>query len=211
MLIACVYKTGGDFDCSYVEKLYKSLKRYGEFLCFTDATDLPQHIPKTPLKHGWKGWWSKIEMLGCGEDLLFFDLDTAIVGDISEMVEVAEKSEKMIMLSDFYFPHKPASGVMYAPKETGVMLYEKFKDNSEVLMCKHRGDQDYIGSILSAKNVDRWQNLLSDGYIVSYKAHLIKTAPRHLNIKPVDTSNTRVVCFHGRPRLKDVKEFWDAD
>jgi len=207
LLITCVYKTGGDFDSDYVVALYDSLKQYGDFLCFTDG-DVPDYIPQAPLIHGWKGWWSKIEMIGCGEDTLCFDLDTIVLKDISEMVKVAEQSKEMIMLSDFYYPEKPASGLMYVPKETGTMLYNKFKEDSELYMAKHRGDQDYITSILSAK-IERWDNLVGRDYIVSYKAHIAKTAPRHLNIKPVNVDNAKIVCFHGKPRIKDVKEFWN--
>ena len=209
MLITCVYKTGGDFDADYVIALYNSLNQYGDFLCFTDADDVPDCIPQTPLKHGWKGWWSKIEMLGYGKDMLFFDLDVIITGNLDKMIYVAGKWDKMIMLSDFYRPSSPASGVMYIPAEVGIKLYERFLTKPDFYMVKHRGDQDFIAAQWS--DIDRWQDLLGDDYIISYKAHVIKTAPKHFNIRHADVNNAKVVAFHGKPRIKDTAEKWNIE
>jgi len=61
LLVVCVYKTGGDFDGEYVEALYEKLSEYN-FVCLTDASDVPEHITQVPLKFGWEGWWSKMEL-----------------------------------------------------------------------------------------------------------------------------------------------------
>ena len=209
MKIACVYKTGGDFDSDYVEALYDSLSQYGDFLCFTDG-DVPDYVPQVKLKHGWKGWWSKIEALGYDDDILLFDLDTVVVGDIWRMVNIAKATRSsLIMLSDFYYPEKPASGILYASNQIGNALYDKFVMSPELHMSKHRGDQDFI--TVQWKDIVRWDELLGDDYICSYKAHIAKTAPKHMRIKKVDPTKSKIVAFHGKPRPKDVKEFWNAD
>lgn len=205
MKIACVYKTGGDFDSEYVEALYDSLHQYGDFLCFTDG-DVPDYIPQLELKHGWKGWWSKIEMLGYDDDLLCFDLDTVIVGDIEKMMYVARKWDGMIMLSDFYRPYNPASGVMFVPNSIGFYLYTLFSTDPEGYMSKYRGDQDFIAAYWG--DIHRWDMLLGADYICSYKAHIAKTAPK--KVKPMDISKSKIICFHGKPRPRDVKEIWNA-
>lgn len=208
MKIACVYKTGGDFDSDYVEALYNSLCQYGDFLCFTDG-NVPAYIPQQPLKHGWRGWWSKIEMLGYDDDLLCFDLDTVILDDIAGMIKaVSDHKNSLIMLSDFYYPDKPASGIMYVPNGIGNALYNTFVKTPELYMAKHRGDQDFI--TVQWSPILRWDDLLGDDYICSYKAHIAKTAPRHMKIKNIDPTRSKIVCFHGKPRIKDVKEFWNA-
>jgi hypothetical protein len=201
-----VYKTGGDFDSDYVEALHESLSQYGDFICFTDG-DVPYHIQTQPLVHGWEGWWSKIEALGYNDDILLFDLDTVIVGDLIDMVTVVNNSSELIMLSDFYYPEKPASGIMYVPNKVGTKLYQRFLTKPDFYMAKHRGDQDFIS--VQWDSIKRWDELLGNNYICSYKAHIAKTAPKE--VKPVDTSKSKIVCFHGKPRPRDVKEIWDAD
>lgn len=208
MIIACTYKTGGDFDAEYVIHLHEQLGHYGRFICFTDADDVPDYIEQVKLKHNWSGWWSKIEMLGYDEDILSFDLDTIIVGSITEMLHIALKGwERLIMLSDFYFPEKPASGLMYVPNKIGTGLYQKFLTKPDFYMAKYRGDQDFISAQLDS--IDRWDGLLGQDYICSYKAHIIKSYPKHLKPKQVDATKSKIICFHGKPRPKDVKDIWD--
>jgi hypothetical protein len=205
--IACVYKTGGDFDSEYVEALHADLSYYGDFLCFTDG-DVPDHIQTQPLTHGWEGWWSKIEALGYNGDILLFDLDTVIVGDLIDMMTVVNSNRhQLIMLSDFYSPKKPASGIMYVPNELGTSLYNNFAKRPDTYMASLRGDQEFIRYVLG-DDIKRWDELLGDDYICSYKAHIAKTAPKE--VKPVDTSKSRIITFHGLPRPRDVKEIWDA-
>ena len=208
MKIACVYKTGGDFDSDYVEALYDSLSQYGDFLCFTDG-DVPDYIPQVKLKHGWKGWWSKIEALGYDDDILLFDLDTVVVGDITGMIKaVNDYKASLIMLSDFYYPQKPASGILYAPNHIGTFLYDLFDNRAKWYMTRFRGDQDFLRCFWP--ECKRWDELLGDDYICSYKAHIAKTAPKHMKIKNINPTKSKIICFHGKPRPRDVKEFWNA-
>lgn len=208
MIIACTYKTGGDFDVEYVIHLYEQLGHYGRFICFTDADDVPDYIEQVQLKHGWPGWWSKIEMLGYDDDILSFDLDTVIVGSIAKMLYVARKGwGRLVMLADFYFPEKPASGLMYIPNQDGTELYQQFLTKPDFYMAKHRGDQDFIA--YQTQNIDCWDDLLGKDYICSYKAHIAKSYPNHIKPKQVDVSKSRIICFHGKPRPKDVKDIWN--
>ncbi|WP_461533500.1 hypothetical protein [Sinomicrobium sp.] len=200
-----MYKTGGDFDSDYVEALHESLSQYGDFICFTDG-DVPDYIQAQPLVHGWEGWWSKIEALGYSDDILLFDLDTVIVGDLIDMVTVVDSNRhQLIMLSDFYFPEKPASGIMYVPNELGISLYNNFAKRPDTYMASMRGDQEFIRYVLG-DDIKRWDELLGDDYICSYKAHIIKSYPKHLKPKQVDVGKSKIICFHGKPRPKDVKD-----
>ena len=209
MIIACTYKTGGDFDGDYVLSLYNQIGYYHRFVCFTDADDVPNHIEQIKLKNGWKGWWSKIEVLGYDDDILMFDLDTVIVGSIMKLIYIAKKSwHNLVMLSDFYFPEKPASGLMYIPNGIGNHLYRKFEESPQDFMNQYRGDQDFIADHWHGQ-IDRWDDLLGKNYICSYKAHIKKSHPQHIKPLNIDTSKSRIICFHGKPRPRDIKDIWN--
>lgn len=211
MKIACVYKTGGDFDEDYVISLYDSFKRYDvDFICFTDSNRVPYHIPQRRLIHKWPGWWSKIEMIGSGEDLLCFDLDTVIIDDIKDMIDLCNNEpDNMIMLRGFYTPQNPASGIMYVPKESGLLLYSLFLQDPNYYMNMYRGDQDFIREEYNGQ-IDRWQYVLDKDYICSYKAHITKSYPTHIRPLEVDPTKSKIMCFHGKPRPKDVKDIWNV-
>jgi len=207
LLVVCVYKTGGDFDGEYVEALYEKLSEYN-FVCLTDASDVPEHITQVPLKFGWEGWWSKMELFDplfaptC--DILYFDLDTVIVDNIDEMTDICV-NDTMIMLSDFYYPKNLASGVMYIPYKIKNIFWNEFVLSPHGVMNNTKGDQDFLVDVIKRNEiyVDRWDKLLPD-YIASYKAHITKQYPKQLRPLEVDVSKSKVIAFHGKPRPKDV-------
>lgn len=158
MKIVCVYKTGGDFTDEYVEALHDSLLDYPyEFVCLTDSQTIRNDIKTIPLKFGFSGWWSKMELF-CFEhdilddDILYFDLDTVIVDDISDLLEWCENQTEMVMLSDFYFPENVASGVMFIPKHfrKGIWLFFRMIENWEAF---YRGGSESNRCILQVYKI----------------------------------------------------------
>lgn len=207
LLIVCVYKTGGDFDGEYVETIHEKLKHHN-FVCLTDADDVPKHIPQKPLQHGWKTWWSKMEMFDpflTTADILYFDLDTVIVGDNIERMYDACDHHNMIMLSDFYFPENLASGIMFIPNEQKELFWDEYVDDSDWVINNFRGDQDFLAYVIKKHDiaVDRWNEILPD-YIASYKTHVIKSYPQHIKPLEVDVTKSNIICYHGKPRPKDT-------
>lgn len=201
--VACVLKSGGDFNAEYVERLRdgaaKNLKGH-RFLCLSDV-DVP--CERMPLRHDWPRWWSKMELFRPdldGGDFLYFDLDTLIVGDLSEIA----RARDLTMLSDFFDSKRLASGVMYLPWFDRADVWRKWIKDPERHMRDFRGHGDggFIGSVKG--KAQRWQDDVP-GQIVSYKAHV--RAPQH----PIEKGNgkipkgARVVCFHGKPRPHEVQ------
>jgi len=99
LTIACVLRSGGDFDQEYVERLRDgvaaNLSLPHRFVCLSDV-EVP--CERLALQHGWPGWWSKLELF---EQLkgrvLYFDLDTVIAGSLDE---IASYPHAFSMLSD---------------------------------------------------------------------------------------------------------------
>jgi len=193
MLIACVYKTGGDYTAEYVKRLHDACTEYApsvRFVCLSDADNLP--CERIPLKHNWPGWWSKMELFRLQGPVLYFDLDTVITGDLMPLIQHATNTQ-LTMLSDFYRPHLAQSGVMAWGSDQS-SLYDDFAESPIKIMHAYKsanmwGDGAYIYA--RNKQADRWQDVLP-GMVSSRK------------VTDTRNKNERVVCFHGQPRPHSV-------
>ncbi len=191
MLIACVYKTGGDYTAEYVERLAKGVARHApgvSFLCLTDADPASLSCNSVPLRHNWPGWWSKMELFRLRGPVLYFDLDTVICGDLSPLIKQA-KAAPFTMLSDFYRPTLGQSGVM-AWSGDQPDLYDEFSQSANKHMRAYScagmwGDGGFIYARRS--QAERWQDVLP-GMVTSRK------------VAATRNDNERVVCYHGKPR-----------
>lgn len=195
-IIACVLKSGGDFHYDYVARLVDGIRNnLSSDMRIVCLSDVSVPCESVPLLFDWPGWWSKLELFrpDIEDDILYFDLDTVIVGDLTDIVSV----KKLTMLSDFYVPQSPASGMMFIPNERKIEIWRAWTKEPEAIMkrCGRCGDQMFLKERWS--EVDRWQDILP-GQVISYKVHAINETPK----------DARVVCFHGKPRPHEVERFW---
>ena len=212
LTIACVLKSGrfarGVYQDGYTPDdvgrlkvmVQDNLSFKHRFVCFSDV-DVP--CERIPLKHGWPGWWSKIELFSetFDDTVVFFDLDTVIAGNLDDMVLYPHK---FTMLRDFGSAGVPNSGLM-AWKGDYRHIYETYAANDNLyrktfIAPPKIGDQAYIVSVENPVNF--WQDLFPQ-QVFSYKKHCMG------KLKP---ENARVVCFHGVPKGAGstgwVKEIW---
>lgn len=200
MKFVCVYKTKfkGDYGVDYVEKLYESFQKYtnlnvSDFVCLSDDPNVPN---LTPLEHKWEGWWAKMELFrpDFEEDIFYVDLDTIIKGDIQPLLDKCATIDKPIMLSDFYFPQRLASGIMWLPKEYRSKVWDKWIDSPESIMkiCGHYGDQKFIGEIYKGDAL-RFQDFTNE--IISYKGHVKRGLAK---------GDETIICYHGKPRPRET-------
>lgn len=206
--IACVLKTGGDFTISDVARLKslvdKNVTVPYNFYCLTDYKGVIG-CNVIPLECDYKGWWSKIELFRVNlfeeERVVYFDLDTVIVDNIDE-----------VLIQDYSFiglrPFNPVKAKMKDYAASGILgfrntglsfIYEEFKYKRYTK--KYYGDQDYMSDALLSKGIKfvYWQDIVPGIY--SYKRHI---SNRSIN----SFVDARVVCFHGRPRPKEVSQRW---
>lgn len=212
LTIACVLKAGRFENAIYKDgytaddvlrlknMVQSNLAIPHRFVCFSDV-DVP--CERIPLKYGWPGWWSKIELFSEVFDgtTLYFDLDTVISGDLKD---IALHPHQFTMLADFGMKSVFNSGVMAWTGDYRA-IYESFKKDPRLHMRTYiappkLGDQAYIGSV--QKPIELWQEIFP-GQIVSYKKHCVgKPRP----------DDVRVVCFHGQPKGAGstgwVKDIW---
>lgn len=208
--VACVLRSGGIYDRSWVIKLAagvaKHLHKSHEFICLADSY---LSFPPLHTKYGnvytevhdealWPGWWSKLRLFALDGPVLFLDLDTLVCGTLDDIAEHAETG-KFTMLRDFYRPHGLGSGVMSwslaSTKYVNNILALFARSPDRFMRTTHGGDQAFIESAVNALDVVRWQDVCP-GQIVSYKAdHCEMRRP----------PNARLVCLHGKPKFADMK------
>lgn len=188
--IALVYRSGGpDYNLEYVRRLVEDIRKHGgeytKIWCLSDDSSVREFCHHIPLKTDWPGWWSKLELFMNFDNCLYFDLDTVIRGSIKPLLE---HDHSFTMLSDFYLPELPGSGVMawegdysFIPIGFDLTKAKKYRTRQKW------GDQGWITERLK-KDPERFQKIFP-GLIGSYKAGYIGCS---------------VVCFHGKPRPRDV-------
>jgi len=202
MRLACVLKSGGGYNASHVARLHAQLKRHlpgYDLVCLSDV-DVP--CERIHLQYDWPGWWAKMCLFhpDIDDDILFFDLDTVIVRDISEFAQVCRTT----LLSDFHSEYALASGLMYLAQEDRDLVWRGFISDPgrHIRRFSKAGDQGFLREFKHLRTAARWQNKFP-GQVISYKSHIqLKGGDREL---PADA---RIVCFHGQPRPWQISAPW---
>ena len=207
MLTVCtVLKGGGEYEPRHVYLLRDQIEKHLPGANFVALAD--QHLvntPRLPLKHAnLTGWWAKMELFdpSLRGDILYFDLDTVIVGSLEQIASIG----KLAILRDFYRDgvRKPENGLqssaMYLPEDCRAEVWEAFNKNVFQTISHYRarglGDQAFLETLWLDKAA-RWQDELP-GQFVSYKVHC---NPQWKTGAPgTIPEGARVVIAHGKPR-----------
>lgn len=197
--VLCVLRSGGDFDIQHVHALRCGVQSHWfkplHFVCLTDQKLGLHGVAEVPLVGGWPGWWSKMEAFrpDIEGDVLLMDLDTVIVGDLSD---IANRGDLTIM-RDVYRPKGLQSSLVYIPEAEKAAVWDAWLKEPEEHMYRHRSDQDFLET-LWLDRAERWQDVLP-GQVVSWKADCRYGVPE----------GARVVIYHGQPRPWET-ELWAA-
>jgi hypothetical protein len=189
-----------EFEIRHVLALKQQCARYAPnaaFECLTDV-EIPG-VECVPLKHGWLGWWAKMELFrpDFAGDFLFMDLDTVIVGPLDDILA----QRKLTLLRDFYRDGKKlkeglGGGLIYLPVDSRSEVWDYWMQQPQLRQREFsRGDQ-FLFERFYLNSAQRWQDVVPD-QVVSYKVHCAKGVP----------PEARVICFHGVPRPWQVGQF----
>lgn len=184
----CVLRSGGDFTPRHVQWLAAQVPG---IVCLSDQA-VPG-VPTVPLRHGWPGWWAKMEAFDPGViagDVLLMDLDTVVL-ELPVWLPLVTT-----VLPDFYRPRLMGSGFMFLTAADRARCFEAFTTDPKRHMraCTTRerwGDQGFLQPLIGG--AAKWGD-----EVRSYKVHCRAGVP----------AGTKVVCFHGKPRPWDVREPW---
>lgn len=208
-MIHCIcIKWGTKFNNGYVNNLYKGIKHNTtkEFLftCYTDNTKgIDPELDCRPIPYFTGDWYSKIglynkDLYNPNDQIFFFDLDTVIIGSLDDIFSY---TGDFIIVRDFYRPKGFQSCFMsWRPDAVNHMW-----QNITRTYKSRWGDQGWPEE--QYPTADIWQEAFP-GQIASYKVHIrdIKNPKRG---QKMDMSNVRVLCFHGRPAVHEVPEYWN--
>lgn len=193
-IVMCVLREGGEFNLEHVRLLKKQIP---------DLVCLGVDIPFTDTS--WHGWWSKMDLFrpDITDDILYFDLDTVIVGDIEKYKNLKDSH----FLEDFYYPNSAiGSGMMYIKNKDKAKVWTDWILRDPVKhMGIYRGDQDYLKQFFWYAK--RWQREFPKE-IISYKKHLKPELSHKFYEDGYKLQDANVVCFHGKPRPWDATDFW---
>jgi hypothetical protein len=225
--VACVLMASPEFTADYVVRLYEAVRKYWtgplDFVALTDTWIGHPEVKEIALEHRFPGTWCKMELFrpDIRGTLLFFDLDTMIIGSLDEIQ--ANDRHTMLRRLKRRDRHNLASGMMLLPEAVRPVIWWQFSKDPARFMELYQfgnsrgrppGEQGFIeqtwqryslGHEARLKGFDyerwnregiaRWQDLYP-GQIESYKLHIRR--------RGAVGKNTRVVLFHGEPRPADI-------
>jgi len=162
LTVLTVYWEGRFREREYTRDWVRKFRRmvgealpHAEFRCLTNVGI--EGVETIPLKHEYPGWWSKVELfrpdLPVEGRLLYLDLDTLIVGDLTELTLFESTPAFMPPSYKIHSTQEVGgedvvnvynSSVIVWNKGQGTELYEHF---DSIKMNSLRGDQDWFGYI----------------------------------------------------------------
>ena len=197
----CV-KAGRLYGADYVNILRDMVARNlpegypGRFVCFTDDPEgLDPGIEVRDLPTDLERWWGKLYLFKKGlfpdgERIVFFDLDTAIVGKLDDLVKYAGD---FATLRDFYRPEGLGPAVILWKAGAASHYWDKW--DAAGRPRNYHGDQGWLESMPYEGEI--LQDLFPS-HFCSFKR----------DCHPLPPKGARVVCFHGEPRPHNANAEW---
>lgn len=211
--IACVLRRSPEYDAECVRRLQRAVSRNVtrpfRFVCLTDELAVAG-VETIALRHPeWVTKQSKMELFRPELELgrvFYLDLDTVVCGSLEDMLSY---DGTFCMLGDL--GGKPqqcrGSGVMAWAPGFGAGMYEAFCKlpphvrDTTYRVGGGRSDQLFINHFMPVRP-HVFQQFWPD-QLASYKLHCRRRGrPPH---------NARIVCFHGRIKMRETTEKWISE
>lgn len=214
------------YSWDYVEKLHRGLQRNLSVPVRLHVyTEEDRAVPDSMIKHvleEWPGvrgpkrsWWYKIQLFNTNlykGNLLYFDLDTVITGNIDWILQLP--TEYFWAPKDFQYLYrknltKINSSVMWFDNTLWQDLYSNIDPNKLKTASKHHGDQDYIYEnipqhrirYLDQSRINSWRWQAHDGgwNFATKKPHNPGTGTKLAH-------NVSIMVFHGDPKPHEIHD-----
>ena len=222
---ACVIH-GTAYSWNYVERLYNMLSRHitpGIRLHVYTEADRP--VPEPMIKHvlePWsisspkKSWWYKMQLFNTvhyAGPLLYFDLDTVIVGNIDWIWQ--HPTTYFWAIRDFKYLWRPNhtgvnSSVMWWDTRHYQNIWDTFVQQDLIItMRKYPGDQDYISAVIpqnqrrffDTTRIQSWRwQCLDGGYNFRKRRHQEPGTGTQI------ADSTNIMVFHGNPKPEQITD-----
>lgn len=224
---ACVIH-GTGYDWMYVDRLYNMLQRNLQnrvrFHVYTEPSRaVPSHMIKHELTE-WpdisgprRSWWYKLQLFNAEHhsgNLLYFDLDTVIVRDISWIPKLT--TDKFWTIRDFKYLQVPGfsginSSIMWWNVSKYNHVWQEFSQANidQIIRENTQGDQQYIGRTIGHNNIRFFNQSLIQSW--RWQAHdggmdFSTRAPKRPGAGTQLDQRTSVLVFHGRPKPHEIND-----
>ena len=192
---------GDAYDWIYVDRLYNMLKRnlsaFGTFHVWTEADrPVPDHMVKhvlTPMPVR-KGWWYKMQIFDPAHfqgNLLYFDLDTVIAGNLDWIRNCDPANfwcvKDFLYLQSYEGWHSINSSMMWFNTQRMAPVWHQFQ---ELGAQGYRGDQDFLQAHVGSRRY------FDTNRVVSWRWQACR------GIEP----DASVLVFHGQPKPHEVTD-----
>ncbi len=207
-ILACVYRSGGDYRPDHVAALHYSARKWHqkdfEFRCYSDVPWEIEYpgVTAVQLINNWPGWWSVTEIFRTVGPTVVVGLDTVFVAPIDSLFQIADSSapDDFWMIRNLGKGRGPASGIMIWNGDWS-WIYEQFDFNK--ISRRLRGDENWTLEALSSRGLA--PKILQDSVdgIYSFKIDV-----RGKLSMPADAM---VIVFHGIPRPHGITSKWRVE
>ncbi len=187
--IVCCFRSGGDYLPKHVLALRKQIEKNTtvdyKFVCYSDVL-IGDSIP---LKRGYPGWWSCVELWRATGPSILLGLDTIILGNIDGLLKLSTEVEEneFLLLDSPFHAGEFVNGIQVYNGDWS-WLYENF--NYEKESAIHRGDENYLINEIQKKNAK----------IGSINKHFPGIYNYKRQYKFKQFRDAKIIYFHGRPR-----------
>ena len=206
MIQVVVVKWGKRYSSEHVNNTVKEILRLSsrevKFICVTDEPEGLENFIETKPFPDWGDWYETLkkgcrlklsifekEMLDPDLPTLFFDLDTMILGDVSELLRDLEKTGGMYMCRGHFLPFWRIFGVVNA-----IIKNYYYYGNSPMLAFYPKEFEGLVDDFKREFEFIRWRGIThkwpldrickTDERFISYFARgRARVFPKHLAIK----------------------------
>lgn len=222
-------KWGKKFPAYYVNRLLRGIERHYEgdirLICVTDdATDIDPKVEIVPLvrqpfedamEEAFKtskrrGALRKVALFNpelipdLDGDVLGFDLDVVITGPLNDLFDY--EPDKVCMRFDWLERKRGRFGghgsvFKFNPKLHGYLYHDLCEDTLKYLQEANFSEQKYTSLRAHARDDLRFY---PDDWIASFKRDAMRMFPTNYIKQPRLPENTRVMCFHGKPKMEEA-------
>ena len=181
LIVACV-RTGKVYSFDYVTRLRNMVRRHltlpYTFVCLTDQPDRCDEVIFVDIKElRLLGWWGKMALFEPlwreRSQIIFFDLDTVIIGDIAPLASVPHEfailESPVRLAGNLKYPCKYNSSVMTIGAGQCAFIWERFHRQRSQIMLEHDryGDQRAIQDLYP--QAPYLQKLMPKGFFCNYR------------------------------------------
>ena len=231
--VICI-KWGVKYPAYYVNRLYAGVERFlgrpFRFYCVTDdASGIRDEVIVLPLPHEpfeseiaatlagskRKGAFGKISLFKPGlidadGAFLGFDLDVMITGPLDDLFDFAPG--KMCMRHDWLAarrgrPDGHGSVFRFDPALHGYLYHDFAADPAGSIRSSKFSEQKYTSATAQRHGDFAY---FPGEWISSFKRDAMRTPPLNLVLQPRLPAATRVMCFHGNPKMEEAVDGFDG-